>query len=262
MSQNSSPIRRATAADVGPAAETLAAAFLDYPWTRWVIPEDDYAARLLELQRIYVQHATDHGITLVAADRAGVVALLPPDAPAPSDETLGRIVELHGDRISRLGGEDAPGDASEAGQSGEAGDAGHAGHAGHAGQAGQAGHAGGAGQSSEAGPASQTSQASDAGQSGEAGEASEASQAAAWRLETLGVHPDARGRGLGGDLIAAALQAARAHGAAAVALETSDPRNVALYERHSFEIRKHQTAEDGPETWDMVAHQIPEHSAE
>lgn len=226
MSQNSSPIRRATAADVGPAAETLAAAFLDYPWTRWVIPEDDYVARLVELQRIYVQHATEHGITLVAADCSGVVALLPPDAPAPSDVTLGRIGELHGDRISRLGGEDAPGDTGETGEAGQAGDAG------------------------------------DTGQAGEAGHTSEASPAAVWRLETLGVHPDARGRGLGGDLIAAALRAARAHGAAAVALETSDPRNVALYERHGFEIRKHQTAEDGPETWDMVVHQGEEHSAE
>ena len=29
-----------------PAAATLAAAFADYPWTRYVIPEDDHAERL------------------------------------------------------------------------------------------------------------------------------------------------------------------------------------------------------------------------
>ncbi|WP_445155478.1 GNAT family N-acetyltransferase [Arthrobacter sp. Hor0625] len=44
--------RRATLADTGTAAATLAAAFRDYVWTRWVLPEANYEQRLLEAFKV------------------------------------------------------------------------------------------------------------------------------------------------------------------------------------------------------------------
>ncbi|WP_230598129.1 hypothetical protein [Rhodococcoides fascians] len=58
--------------DLAPAADTLRDAFADYPWTRWVIPAEDYLATLQELQQLYLQHAHRHGIVLLTADYAGV----------------------------------------------------------------------------------------------------------------------------------------------------------------------------------------------
>ncbi|MBY4037776.1 GNAT family N-acetyltransferase [Rhodococcus fascians] len=93
--------------DLTTAADTLRDAFADYPWTRWVIPAEDYLATLQELQQLYLQHAHRHGIVLLTADYAGVAALLPADAPPPDDESIARIIELHGDRIDRLSSSDA-----------------------------------------------------------------------------------------------------------------------------------------------------------
>lgn len=86
-------------ADVPTAARTLAAAFDDYPWTRWSIPEDRHAERLEELQSIYLEHALSCGVVLVSEGVDGVAALLPPHAPAPADAVQARIVRLLGDRL-------------------------------------------------------------------------------------------------------------------------------------------------------------------
>lgn len=94
--------RSATTDDLAAAADTLAEAFDDYPWTRHVLPEDDYVARLHALQLLYLQHAHEHGIVAVAGDVDAVVALLPPDAPDPAPAVVERVVELHGDRVDRL----------------------------------------------------------------------------------------------------------------------------------------------------------------
>lgn len=95
-------VRHATALDVAPAADTLAAAFQDYPWTRWVIPEDGYMGRLHRLQSLCLEHARQHGVVMVAESCRGVLALLPPDAPEPDSTVTQEIVELHGSRINRL----------------------------------------------------------------------------------------------------------------------------------------------------------------
>jgi GNAT superfamily N-acetyltransferase len=50
----------------------------------------------------------------------------------------------------------------------------------------------------------------------------------------IGVEPHAQGRGLGGALMKHAVERCDADGVLAY-LESSNPRNLALYERHGFE---------------------------
>lgn len=175
-------IRRAVAADVPGAAATLAAAFADYAWTRWSVPADDHAARLREIQTLYLEHALAHGVVLVSDDLRAAGALLPARAPAPEGAAMERIAELHGERLAALMGVELPRRPS-----------------------------------------------------------------GAWDLATLGVHPDARGRGLGSAVIDAALGVVAAEDPGAlVALETSDERNVRLYERHGFVATARTRVPDGP----------------
>ncbi|QII05225.1 GNAT family N-acetyltransferase [Rhodococcoides fascians A25f] len=176
--------RLAETDDLAPAAETLRAAFADYPWTRWVIPADDYTTRLLELQHLYLQHAHRHGIVLLTDDYAGVGALLPADAPAPDDEFMARIIELHGDRIDRL--------------------------------------------------------------------SSVESLSHSWTLETLGVQPHMQGHGIGGRILEKAIEEVGRRTTSDLALDTSDLRNVRLYERHGFRISSHTAPSEGPEVWSMI----------
>lgn len=75
----------------------------------------------------------------------------------------------------------------------------------------------------------------------------------AWRLETLGVRPERQGQGIASALIGFALSEVRARGGGAVALDTSDPCNVRLYERHGFCVTAHSDVGDGPPVWKMVA---------
>ncbi|WP_308128490.1 GNAT family N-acetyltransferase [Rhodococcoides kroppenstedtii] len=71
-----------------------------------------------------------------------------------------------------------------------------------------------------------------------------------WTLETLGVDARCRGRGLGASLVRAALDAVPAD--VPVALETSDPRNVRLYERCGFGLTATTHIPDGPTVVSMV----------
>lgn len=56
-----------------------------------------------------------------------------------------------------------------------------------------------------------------------------------WYLPLVGVEPNAQGRGLGGALMRHATARADADGMPAY-LESSNPRNVSLYEHHGFEV--------------------------
>lgn len=107
-----SRIARAGNADLDAAAHILAAAFESYEWTRWSIPADDYAVRLERLQRLYLSHALEHGIVLVgglgADDVNGVIAVLSPSAPAPSDEIQAQVAELHGARLAVIASAETP----------------------------------------------------------------------------------------------------------------------------------------------------------
>jgi ribosomal protein S18 acetylase RimI-like enzyme len=56
-----------------------------------------------------------------------------------------------------------------------------------------------------------------------------------WYLPVVGVDPNAQGRGLGGALMRHALARCDAEGSSAY-LESTNPRNISLYERHGFKI--------------------------
>ena len=56
-----------------------------------------------------------------------------------------------------------------------------------------------------------------------------------WYLPQIGVDPIARGRGYGSALMKAALERIEQSGAPAF-LESSNNRNVSLYERYGFEV--------------------------
>lgn len=56
-----------------------------------------------------------------------------------------------------------------------------------------------------------------------------------WYLPLVGVEPNAQGRGLGSALMRHATDRADWEGALAY-LESSNPRNIPLYERHGFEV--------------------------
>lgn len=71
----------------------------------------------------------------------------------------------------------------------------------------------------------------------------------AWTLATLGVAPAARGAGLGSRLVAAAHDAL---GDVPVVLDTSDPRNVTLYERHGYRVVRRTDVPGGPSVWSML----------
>jgi ribosomal protein S18 acetylase RimI-like enzyme len=73
-----------------------------------------------------------------------------------------------------------------------------------------------------------------------------------WYLGVLGVAPEHQGRGWGGRLMRPILDRADRDGRA-VTLETSQPRNLPLYERHGFRIRRElpPPAPGGPVVWTM-----------
>lgn len=177
-------VRIAHERDLDQAADTLADAFADYPWTRYVIPPQGYRDRLRSLQRLYLGHALTHGVVAITDTCAGVIAVLPPDAPDPAPPIIDQIIALHGDRIDRLSSADAPPQA--------------------------------------------------------------------WRLETLGVLPAHRGHGVASLLLQFALDGVGQRGGKHVALDTSDPRNVRLYERHGFVVTSHAQDAEAPPVWSMV----------
>jgi ribosomal protein S18 acetylase RimI-like enzyme len=71
-------------------------------------------------------------------------------------------------------------------------------------------------------------------------------------LHVLGVHPDARRQGLGGEVLERGLAAARAEDLVAC-LETMNPDNVPFYEAHGFTVRHRvQLKAGGPVVWVMA----------
>lgn len=174
----------ATSADLDGAAESLALAFADDPWTEWVVPTAERRARLVELQGICLARAHAYGRVLVAS--AGAIAVLPTDAPPIHARVVDRLVDLHGDRIERLRRVDLPEPVR-----------------------------------------------------------------GAWQVETLGVRPSHRGKGVGNALLVAALveiQDLRVP----LAVDTSNPRSVRLYGRYGFRVVEQTQIPDGPTLWSLL----------
>jgi len=72
-----------------------------------------------------------------------------------------------------------------------------------------------------------------------------------WYLWTVGVDPRRQGRGIGSALLKHRLAQVDAEGATAY-LESSDPRNVPLYERHGFEVLTVIRVRDVPPLTPMI----------
>jgi ribosomal protein S18 acetylase RimI-like enzyme len=75
--------------------------------------------------------------------------------------------------------------------------------------------------------------------------------AGVWFLPMIGVDPVAQGRGLGSALLRHGLGACDRDGLPAY-LEASNPRNLALYERHGFRVVKVIQAGSSPPVWAML----------
>jgi GNAT superfamily N-acetyltransferase len=72
-----------------------------------------------------------------------------------------------------------------------------------------------------------------------------------WFLGTVGVRPQAQGRGLGRAVVGAGLREADTAGVPAF-LETSSPENVRLYESLGFRVTAgYDLPDGGPHTWSM-----------
>lgn len=102
MNERRRAVRLATSTDLPAAAAVLAAAFMNYAWTRWTVPVDDYAHRLEQLQLLYLTHAREHGSVMVDDGVTAVAAFLPPDAPPLAPHLEARVVTLLGDRLAVL----------------------------------------------------------------------------------------------------------------------------------------------------------------
>jgi ribosomal protein S18 acetylase RimI-like enzyme len=72
-----------------------------------------------------------------------------------------------------------------------------------------------------------------------------------WYLPLIGIDPHHQGQGLGSALLSHTLAACDREGALAY-LEASNPRNVALYARHGFEVRGEIQVGDSPTLFAMV----------
>lgn len=89
-------IRRATLADTGPAAATLAAAFQDYVWTRWMLPEVNYEQRLLEAFRVDLETTAKYlGEVWMTQDGSSVAAWIQPQPTTVPKQDLERLEAIH-----------------------------------------------------------------------------------------------------------------------------------------------------------------------
>lgn len=67
-------VRRARDEDLAALAVTFAAAFADYPWTRWSVDDEDHAGRLRELYAIYLDLVLRFGEVWTTDDAAAGAA--------------------------------------------------------------------------------------------------------------------------------------------------------------------------------------------
>lgn len=95
-------IRRGLPEDLPWAAAGLALAFADYPWTRWVVEEEDHLERLEGLYAIYLRVALELGQVWVSEDRSAVAAWTYSGTAVQQDELFER--EGLAEQVARLSG--------------------------------------------------------------------------------------------------------------------------------------------------------------
>jgi ribosomal protein S18 acetylase RimI-like enzyme len=72
-----------------------------------------------------------------------------------------------------------------------------------------------------------------------------------WHLTFIGVDPTRMGQGIGGALLGHALERIDVEGGTAY-LESTNPRNITLYQRHGFEVVREIQVGDGPPLFPML----------
>ncbi len=100
-------IRRATLADTGPAAATLAEAFHDYVWTRWMLPQVNYEQRLLESFTVDLETTVKYlGEVWMTQDGASVAAWIQPHPATIPKHDRDQLAAVHrraaGENTSRI----------------------------------------------------------------------------------------------------------------------------------------------------------------
>lgn len=98
-------VRRAGSEDLPAIADTLAAAFIDYPWTRWTVPGSEHdLPRLRRLQKAYLTaFALPYGAIWATVDLKSVAVFVRNPASTPETADWDRITFLHGsDGIARV----------------------------------------------------------------------------------------------------------------------------------------------------------------
>ncbi|MFF4675140.1 GNAT family N-acetyltransferase [Streptomyces sp. NPDC001279] len=101
--QNAPSVRPITDADVPAAVDTLARAFADYPYTRYVIAADNHVERIRRFQELSLTRISMvYGRVWVADEGRAVAAWsIPGQDPSPAFAELGPIFdELSGDRAA------------------------------------------------------------------------------------------------------------------------------------------------------------------
>lgn len=102
-------VRAATEDDVPRLASTLARAFADSPWTRWLVDAEDHERRLTELYAIHLRVALAIGVVQMTADGDGAAAWMPSARAEEAVQHLARtgldvrIGELLGSHVARAG---------------------------------------------------------------------------------------------------------------------------------------------------------------
>lgn len=105
-------VRRATREDIPSLAVTLARAFVDYAWTRWIIPAEHHEARLEALFALDLEvMGVPYKEVWTTDDNAAVAVWIPPNASEAATidwERHGReSAPILGDRLVRADAADA-----------------------------------------------------------------------------------------------------------------------------------------------------------
>ena len=100
-------IRNVGPADRDAVADTVAAAFLDDPVTRWLVPDAERRKELVvPMFRLYVEPYLRHGETYLTGDGNGAAVWLPPGRELMTSEEEAafgeRLAEIAGDDIERF----------------------------------------------------------------------------------------------------------------------------------------------------------------
>ncbi|PSK95432.1 acetyltransferase (GNAT) family protein [Murinocardiopsis flavida] len=102
-------VRPATAADLPAIADTLAAAFADYRWTRWCLPQERHLERLRAMQLYFTERiGLPYGSVWTSDDAAAVAVWTRPDTAVPPELFAGpELARAYGDRLEPMLAADA-----------------------------------------------------------------------------------------------------------------------------------------------------------